>query len=91
MNDFGNLNLNNGDKINLNDKEAVAHAIVRLTRSRLGCQLSFNTAVSQAENVIKAATGPPVRQSQYMINRLERSMDNLHKGYGVISPDWPVS
>jgi hypothetical protein len=85
MNDFGKLNLNNGDEINLNDKEAVAHAIVRVTRSRLSCQLSFTTAVSQAENVITVATGPPVQQSQYMIDRLERSMGNLDKQYDQLN------
>jgi hypothetical protein len=85
MNDFGNLNFNNADEINLNDNEAVAHAIVRVTRSRLGCQLSFTTAVSQAEKVITVATGPPVQQSQYMINMLERSMDNLDKRYAQLN------
>jgi hypothetical protein len=85
MNDFGNLNLNNGYEIDLNDKEAVAHAIVRVTRSRRVCQLSFTTAVSQAENVIKAATGPLVQQNQYMIDRLEGSLDNLDQQYAQLN------
>jgi hypothetical protein len=85
MNDFGNLNVNNGDEIDLNDKEAVAHAIVRVTRFRLGCQLCFTTAVSQAENVIKTATGPPVQQSQYMIERLEGSLDNVDQQYAQLN------
>jgi hypothetical protein len=85
MNDFGNLNVNNGDEIDLNDKVAVADSIVRVTRFRLGCQFCFTTAVSQAEKVITAATGPPVRQSQYMVDRLEGSLDNLNQQYAQLN------